>query len=598
MDQHSILLDAVIFLAAAVVAVPLFKRLGLGSVLGYLAAGSIIGPAGFGAVTDYQSILHFAEFGVVLLLFIIGLELNPGRLWSMRRPVFGLGGAQVVITGLILAAFGYVLGLGWPAALAIGWILSFSSTAFALQLLEEKEELSTLHGRLSFAILLFQDIAVIPLLAILPLLGGGEGQESGLSLFEVLRTVAVIALVIIVGRFFVRHYLRMAAQTRSSEVFNAATLLLVIGVALLMDSIGLSMALGSFLAGVLLADSEYRHELEADIEPFKGLLLGLFFIAVGMSVDYRLLLESPLQVAFLVLALVGVKFAVLFVLGRVVGLPAASARNMAFVLPQGGEFAFVLFEAAAGNQLMDHELERLLVVTVCLSMAVTPFLSLFNERLLRRILDNQEEKPYDEIPDEAPAVLIAGFGRFGQIVARVLRLQQIGFTVLERSAAQVEVARKFGSKIYYGDAGRLDLLESAGAARAKLLVLAIDETEAAVRIARLVRSHFPDLKIFARARNRSHTFDLMDAGVHLANRETLFSSLEVGRLTLMELGFSEKDARSTIERFREHDEMILKEQYRLREDEVRLINFSKQAARQLEDTFRADSTPDSGDMRT
>ncbi|MFN7131790.1 MAG: monovalent cation:proton antiporter-2 (CPA2) family protein, partial [Myxococcales bacterium] len=507
-------LQALLFLGATVVAVPLSRRLGLGAVLGYLAAGLVIGPSGLGLVRDVDNVLHFSEFGVVLFLFVIGLELRPERLWEMRKAVFGLGGAQVGLTGAVLALLGLAAGLKPAEALVTGVGLSLSSTAFALQLLAEKNELATEHGQSSFGILLFQDLAVIPLLALLPVLGHRQGAEVPVPLWLALgKVLLVLVLVVVGGRYVLRFVFRFVAATHSQEVFTATALLIVLGTALLVDAVGLSMPLGAFLAGVLLADSEYRHELEADIEPFKGLLLGLFFLAVGMSVKLGLLAQRPLLVVALVLGLVAVKALVLFLIGRRAFGSTEPALSMAVAISQGGEFAFVLFGLAAGFGIMDRATGDLLVLVVGLSMAVTPVLFTVYERAVRPRLTKKESRAFDVAPDGEPPVIIAGFGRVGQVVGRVLRAKGIPFTAMDASAEHIDFIKKFGNKVFYGDASRLDLLRAARADKAKLFVLAIDDVEASLRTAEAVQRHFPHLTIFARARNRQHAYRLLDMGI-------------------------------------------------------------------------------------
>ncbi|AKJ04496.1 glutathione-regulated potassium-efflux system ancillary protein KefC/glutathione-regulated potassium-efflux system protein KefB [Archangium gephyra] len=592
----SILNEVAIFLIAAVIAVPLFKRLGLGSILGYLAAGALIGRSGLKLIREPEHVLHFAEFGVVLFLFIVGLELQPARLWALRRSVFGLGLAQVVLSALVLTGAGMLLGLSMKAALIAGLGLSLSSTAIALQLLGERQQLTARHGRESFAILLFQDLAVIPLLAILPLLserpevaGGGGGQGLLLSLLKV---VAVLAVVVLSGRFLVRPAFRLIASTQLQELFTAATLLVVVGVALLMNFAGISMALGTFLAGVLLADSEYRHELEADIEPFKGLLLGLFFIAVGMSMNLELVTERPLLIAACVVGVMVLKGGVLFWLGRPMGLMLQGRRIMALALAQGGEFGFVLFGAAATAGVMDSALTEQLVVVVSLSMAATPILLALHDRVVERLLRRSVPAEYDHLEDaEQQPVIIAGFGRYGQIIGRVLNMLDIGFTALEVSPEQVDFLRRYGNKIYYGDASRLDLLRAAGAGKAKLFVLAIDDPDASVRTAQLVRANFPGLPVYARARNRAHAYQLLDEGVKILNRETLLSSLEMAGFVLQGLGFDEERARHIMERFRSYDEQLLQKQYAVYQDEEKLLQTAQQAREELRSLFEQDNRP-------
>jgi glutathione-regulated potassium-efflux system ancillary protein KefC/glutathione-regulated potassium-efflux system protein KefB len=585
----SLLAQTAIFLAAAVVAVPLFRRFRLGAVLGYLAAGIAIGPFGLRFVAEVDNVMHLAELGVVLLLFVIGLELQPSRLWVLRKAVFGLGGAQVTVTGAALAGTGLALGLPWQAALVIGLALSMSSTAFVLQVLAERGELTTRHGRSSFAILLFQDLAVIPLLALIPLLGVGEGIPSGgQAWLAALQAVGVIALVVVSGRYLLRPVLHVIAASRIQEIFTAAALLTVIGTSLLVSSVGLSMSLGAFLAGVLLADSEYRHELEANIEPFKGLLLGLFFISVGMSVDLGLLAREPLTIALAVLGLMSVKAAVLFALGRFSGQSAGSSRRLAAALAQGGEFAFVLFAVASEGGIMTASLLHTLVIVVTLSMMLTP-LSLALDDWLARMGTRQAEESFDQIDAGEVPVVIAGFGRVGQIVGRVLRARNIAFTALDKSSEQIETVRRFGSRAYYGDASRLDLLRAARTDKAKVFVLAIDDIEASLRTAETVRKYFPGVRIHARARNRFHAYRLMDLGVDRIVRETFFSSLQIAGDVLREMGLSEWDARDTMATFVRYDQAQLERQHAVYHDETQLIQTTQEAARELQGLFEADN---------
>ncbi len=588
--QTSLLYEAVLFLAAAIITVPLSKKLGVGAVLGYLGAGVLIGPWTFRLIGNVGNIFRFSQLGVVLLLFIIGLELQPSRLWVLRKAIFGQGAAQVMVTGLIIAGGGLMAGLRPVSALVVGLVLSFSSTAFVLQILAEKNQLTTHHGRSAFALLLFQDLAAISLLALVPLLAPSAnvpGQQAGL--LAVAKAVSVVMLMIFVGRLLLRPFFRLAASTGLQEIFTAAALLLVMGTALLMDRIGLSMGLGAFIAGVLVADSEYRHELEADIEPFKGLLLGLFFIAVGMSVNLALIVQRPLTVFGAVLGLMFIKAVVLYVLGRIQGRNHPTALNLALFLSQGGEFAFVLFGAAAGAKVLDKSLVDFLVVVVSLSMAFTPILVVLGERLLRTAPARGAEREYDSINDQNNPVIIAGFGRFGQMIARTLRMKKIPFTALEASFEQVDFVRKFGNKIYFGDASRLDLLRSAHADTARAFVLAIDDVDASVRTAETVKRHYPHLKIYARARNRQHAYRLMDIGVDHIVRETFLSSLELAREVLQGLGLSRAAAESAVQRFRQHDEALLLRQHKIHHDEAQLIASVKQGAEELERLFEQDT---------
>jgi len=579
--------EMAIFLAAAVLAVPLFRRLKLGAVLGYLAAGVILGPV-LRLVSGVDSIMHFAELGVVLLLFVIGLELQPSRLWVLRKSVFGLGGAQVLVTALVLGLAAIALGLTWQSAVVIGFALAMSSTAFVLQVLAERKELTTRHGRSAFAILLFQDLAVIPLLALIPLLAMAPAMEHGTDAWlAALKALAVIAAVIVGGRLVLRRVFDVIARTEIQEIFTAAALLVVIGVSLLMIAVGLSMSLGAFLAGVLLADSEYRHQLEAAIEPFKGLLLGLFFITVGMSVDLSVIGREPLLIVTAVIGMMLAKAAILFAIGKLSGYTTDSARNLAVALSQGGEFAFVLFSLAGSYGIMDAVLVDRLVVVVTLSMALTPVALALNDAVSRGKRTARVEE-FDTIDEGESQVIIAGFGRVGQIVGRILTVKKIPFTALDRSPEQVESVRRFGRKVYYGDASRLDLLRAAKADTARLFVLAIDDVEASILTAETVRRHFPQLTIYARARNRFHAYRLMDLGCELIERETYRSSLHLSEQVLKALGMSEWQAQLTVARFTAHDERTLARQHAVYHDEQQLRQSALEAARELEGLFEQD----------
>ncbi len=585
------LAQTAILLAAAVVAVSLFRFARLSSILGYLAAGLVIGPWGLNLIGDIDRIMQVSEFGIVLLLFIIGLELQPTRLWVMRRVVFGLGAAQVTLCAVLLGAWAWALGEPPVAAAVIGFGLSLSSTPLVLQVLAERGQLKTQYGRAAFGILLFQDLAVLPALALLPLLAPPPGtqQAGGPWWMGLLKLLAVIAVVIGGGRLALRPALRIVARVRVGEVFTAAALLTVIATALLANLVGLSMALGAFLAGVLLADSEFRHELEADLEPFKGLLLGLFFVSVGMSANLGLLKSEPVTVLELTAAFLSVKIVAVTFLGRLARQRGDSARRLGFALPAGGEFAFVLFTLAARQRILDAATADLLVLAVTLSMMLGPLLLIAHESLTRRWLAPPQQ-PYDAIEDHEVPVIIAGFGRFGQIVARVLRVKGLPFTALDSSQTHVDFVRRFGNKVYYGDASRLDLLRAAGAESARILVLAIDDVDASTRTAVLVREQFPGLKIYARARNRQHAFALMDAGVSAVIRDTYASSLEMAASVLEALGETPAVAREAVRRFRAHDEATLAAQYEVREDETKFLATTREAAKQLEKLFEADRT--------
>jgi glutathione-regulated potassium-efflux system ancillary protein KefC/glutathione-regulated potassium-efflux system protein KefB len=584
----SVIAQIAVFLGATVLAIPLFRRLRLSSILGYLAAGVVIGPWGLRIIQDAEGVLHTAELGVVLLLFVIGLELQPSRLRAMRKAVFGLGLAQVLVTTAVFTAIALALGLPSSAALVTAFALSLSSTPLVLQLLAERQQLNTHHGRSSFAILLFQDIAVMPMLAILPLLGGGH-QDVSTALLSALKGLAVLAALVFGGRYVLRPVLRVVAETKVNEAFTAAALFVVLGTALLVDAVGMSMALGAFVAGLLLADSEYRHELEADIEPFKGLLLGLFFMSVGMTANLGLLLEQPGRIALLVTGLLAVKSVLLWALARLTRHSPESARGMAFALPQAGEFGFVLFALAVTYRVMDPELAEMLVIVVTISMIVSPLLMSLHTTVIEPRLTRSQAREFDRVDSQDSRVIVAGFGRVGQIVGRVLRMRRIPFTALESSVAQVDVVRRFGTKVYYGDASRLEVLQAAGAARAEVFVLAVEDVEASVRTAELVRRHFPHLKIMARARNRQHAIRLMDLGVRYLIRETYLSSLDLAQHTLEALGLTHNDAVESIRRFDVHDRKQLHVQREIRDDEQKLIQSTQQAARELEQLFESDT---------
>ena len=578
---------ATIFLFSAVVLVPLFQRFKLGAVLGYLAAGMLLGPWGFGVVPDAEKTLGFAEFGVALLLFLVGLELEPARLLSMRKLVFGLGTAQVGLTALVVAPIAVALGLSWHTAVVVAFAVAMSSTALVLTSLAERGQMQAEHGRAAFAVLLFQDIAVIPLLALLPLLAFASMQDA-VSWTVAVKAVAAIAAFIVVGRLAIRPVLKYVARHSSPEVFTAAALLLVVGSAVLMERLGVSITLGAFLAGLLLADSEFRHELEADIEPFKGLLLGLFFMTVGMSANLTLAREIPLLLLGLALGLMAVKFAVVYGIARAARIPGDESQRLAVALAQGGEFAFVLFGAAAGIGIFDGRTQELLVLVVTVSMILAAPMMALHERLLAVWCAREITEDYDTIDSPPAPVIIAGFGRFGQIVSRVLRMADIPFTALDASYAQVDFVRRFGNRIFYGDASRLELLHAAHAADAKLFVLAIDDVEASVKTASMVRKHFPHLEIVARARNRVHYFRLRDLGVTRIFRETFPASLEAAEESLLGLGFEPAAAKHAVAIFKQHDEDQLVAQYAVHHDEAQLVQTARQAADQLRELFEAD----------
>ncbi len=586
----SLLTQVALFLAATVIAVPLFRRFRLSAVLAYLASGMLIGPYGLRLVADVESILHFAEFGVVLLLFVIGLELQPSRLLALRRVVFGLGAAQVLATTVVLAALGLLLGLPLQAALIAGFGLSLSSTPMVLQLLGERHELKSRHGRAAFGVLLFQDLAVLPALAVLPVLGVAAVAGENVARLNPLLGLGAVALIVVAGRYALRPILRIVANTGIPDVFTAAALLLVIATALLVNAAGLSMALGAFIAGVLLADSEYRHELEADLEPFKGLLLGLFFIAVGMSVNLGLVIAVPGQVIALTAGLMVAKGLVLYALGRFASRPLQSqAKSLALVMLAGGEFAFVLFPIAVDAGLIERDLSELLVLAVTLSMLLSPLLLIADDRWFRPAV----APSYDEMVPDDHRVVIAGFGRFGQIVARILRARGIPFTALDANQTQVDFVRRFGNRIFYGDAARPEMLRAAQLDKAEVLVIAVDDEDASVKIAEFARHQYPNLKVFARVRNRQHAFRLMELDVPYVMRETYLSSLDMAEQVLEWLGDERAAARRSVALFRAHDEATLQEQYEIRGDEDKFLTTTRASAAQLEALFEADRRDDS-----
>lgn len=591
MEQHDFLVALVVFLVAAVVAVPVARRFGLGAVLGYLLAGVAIGPWALRLVTNVESILHFSEFGVVLMMFVIGLELEPKKLWALRRVIFGYGGAQMAACAILLGGVAALVGASWQVALVAGLGLALSSTAIALATLTERNLFGTPAGAASFGILLFQDIAAIPMIALLPLLaaGGADAGASGAGgWLGAAKAVGVIGAVVVGGRYLVRPALRFIARTDMREMFTAFALLLVVGIALMMDAVGLSMALGTFLAGVLLADSEYRHALEADLEPFKGLLLGLFFMAVGMSIDFGVLMRAPVQVAALVVGFVLLKTLVLALLAPRFGIARGQWLLFALLISQGGEFAFVVFGVAGGAGLLPARTEALLVLVVALSMVATPLLLLAFDRLVAPRLARLARRPDDVIAPQDNPVLIAGFGRFGQIIGRLLYAQGIGVTVLDHDPDQIEFLRQYDFKVFYGDATRMDLLESAGAERARILVVAIDGMEDSLALIDSVRARFPHLQIYARARHVSHVYQLKDRGVHLFEREVFEGSLLLGRRVLEGLGYDPVQARSVALRFRRHNIAAIERFYPHYTDQKKLVSLARQARDELEEMFRQD----------
>lgn len=581
--------EAALFLAAAVLFVPLFKWAKMGAVLGYLAAGLVIGPSGLGLAQDADAVLHISEFGVILLLFVIGLELQPARLWRLRREVFGFGGAQVLLTTLLFALAAHAFTLDWTTAVIVAFSLSMSSTALVLQLLGERHELTAHHGRVAFAVLLFQDLAVIPFLALVPLLAPQTGSESA-DWRMVLAALAAIAAVVIIGRYLLRPLLRALASTAVPEVFTAAALLLVISVSLLMQAVGLTASLGAFLAGVLLADSEYRHELQADLEPFKGLLLGLFFIAVGMGAKLGLLLEQPLLILGIAITILTLKTAALYVIARASGQQHGSALRLGVALSQGGEFAFVLFGVVGAAGLLDLETREVLTVAVTLSMIATaPLYAALSTWLRGR--EATVPPPFDEINVAQTPVVIAGFGPFGQIIGRILRLKKIPFSVLDKNAGHVDFVRGFGNAVFYSDATRAEVLRAAHAGHAKLFIVAIADEAENLKVAAAVRKHAPGVRVMAVARTRQHAIQLMSLGLKPEDliRRSYFSSLEMTRRVLMALDFSPLAATNTVTLFREKDEDFLLRQQASLPDAAALRASVEQYTEELEQLFQADA---------
>ena len=578
-----------IYLTAAVLAVPIAKALGLGAIIGYLGAGIAMGPWGFGLVNNVEDILHFAEFGVVLMLFVIGLELQPKRLWELRRPIFGWGLAQMAVCTGILFAAAWAFGFSWRVSLIAGMGLALSSTAISLQVMAERNLMRTPSGQAAFSILLFQDVAAIPILALIPILGAykaaGATQSDGQLWITILKTVGTIGGVIIGGRLLLQPVLRWIARSKMPEIFTATSLLLVVAIAMLMTQVGLSMALGAFLAGVLLADSEYRSELETNIEPFKGLLLGLFFMAVGMSIDFGVILKSPWAMAAMVVGFIALKALMIFGLAKFMDLPWRERPVFTLMLAQGGEFAFVVFQTAAQYKVFRPNISSMLVAAVALSMLLGPLLLVVLDKLLLRrsaCVTDDEGKSAQEIsePQESP-IIIAGFGRYGQIVARVLLAQGQHPTILDHRVEMLEAAQTYGYRVFYGDATRMDLLRIAGAASARVLVIAVDSAEQSVTIATQVRKHFPNLKVVARARDLDHWFRLRDAGVEHADREVFESSLHTAQSALELIGETPAEAQRITQRFREHNINLAELMYPHYKDQNQLIAVSKQGRQQL-----------------
>lgn len=585
--MNSFINQALFFIASAVILVPIFHKLGLGSILGYLVAGIIVGPYGLSLIHETEMLKHFAELGVILLLFIIGLEIQPTKLWSMRRGLFGLGNLQIFLCSLIFMAIAKYFGVSTIPAAVIGFGLSLSSTAFALQTLEDKSQLGTEYGQSSFSVLLMQDLIAIPALAIIPTLSQ-NASATGLSLNTLAMFIVIILGLVLVSRFLIRPAFRIISATRIRELFTAITLVIVLGVASLMLSIGLSAALGTFIAGVLLADSEYRHELEADLGPFKNLLMGLFFIGVGMSVNLDLITSQPLLIIALSLGYILLKMFLVYVSGRIFKLSKTNSKLMALTVGQGGEFAFVIFGIALTYQMADPDVLAILTVVISISMALSPILLLLNDKYEAVVCKEKAKPTYDQIQNESPEVIIAGFGRFGQIFARILRTQNIPFTAIDRDPNQIDLVRKFGNKVYYGDASRLDIMEAAGVAKAKYFVLALDDVSDSVKAAQTIKEHFPHIKIYARSRNRGHSFDLMDLGVTHIKREMFDSSLNFTSDLLKDMGMAPEKVDNIIRKFAKHDLDFIEVQHKVRNDEKMFMSAYNQAQAQLAEVLSQD----------
>ena len=586
MEHTSWLTGTLVYLAAAVLAVPLAKFLGLGSIIGYLAAGILIGPGVLKLVTNPQDMLHFSEFGVVLMLFLVGLELEPHRLWSLRKPIFGWGSVQLFGSAALMLAVAVLAGLDWRIALVASLGLAMSSTAIGLGVLNERSLMQTGSGQSVLSVSLLQDVAAIPILALLPLLATSQAHAEGGGWIAAAKALAVIAIIVLGGRLLIRPALRWIANSKTPEIFTAASLLLVVATAALMQLVGLSMALGAFLAGVLLAESEYRRELETDIEPFKGLLLGLFFISVGMSIDFAVVVAQPFLIAATVFGFLLLKAFVLWGMGRLMPLPKPERPVFIILLAQGGEFGFVVFQTAAQAGVIDAKVSSFLVAAVAISMLVTPLLLLVADKWLIPLLAGQGRKNLPEIAEpQNESVIIAGFGRYGQVVGRMLYANGIHPTVLDTDADQIEAMRRFDWRVFYGDATRLDLMRTAGAATAKVLVLAIDDVEQSVEVAKMVRENFPDLVIVARARNVQHYFELLELGVTMIERETLDSALMSARSVLEQLGWERHQARTLALRFRRHNIEQLLKMAPHRKDRDKLLAAAKLGRQQLEEQF-------------
>ncbi len=599
MHLSDFLIGAFVYLAAAVIAAPLAARLGLGSVLGYLAAGVLIGPAVLGLVgQEGEDVMHFAEFGVIVMLLLVGLELQPSKLMELRKPILGLGGLQVLGTTAALGLAAYSFGVDWRAALAAGLILAMSSTAIVLQSMNERGLMKTTAGQNVFSVLLFQDIAVIPVLALLPLLATSRAatqDEASLiaslpAWAQTLAVLAAVATIVLAGRYLMRPLFRFIATSGIREIFVAFALLIVVSITLLMQFVGLSAALGTFLAGVVLAESEYRHELEMDLDPFKGLLLAVFFMAVGAGIDFNLILAQPVQLGGLVVGFVILKLLVLYCVARLMQMKHENASLFSFSLAQGGEFAFVLISFSLGLGLLSVTQAGLLVAMVALSMTLGPPLMIIEEKFIQPLFSRKSTpREADEITESA-TVIIAGHGRFGMTVGRILQARGIKSVVLDHDAEQIDVLRKFGFKVFYGDASRTDLLEAAGANSAKILVVAVDEREKILEIAATARKHFPHLQVFARAFDRVHAYDLINSGIRNVYREVFSSSVDMGEEILVALGQHPFEAHRAAKAFKKFDERIMREMAKHVGDVDKMVDTARQNRTELSRVLTSDRT--------
>jgi glutathione-regulated potassium-efflux system ancillary protein KefC len=580
------LTGSLVYLAAAVLAVPFARFLGLGSIIGYLGAGILIGPWGLKLVTRPEDMLQIAEFGVVLMLFLVGLELEPQRLWSLRKPIFGWGSVQLFGSTLLLALAALAFGIDWRLAVVAALGLAMSSTAIGLGVLAERNVMATTSGESILSVSLLQDIAAIPIIALVPFLAVGGADSGGGDWLRILKAIGTIVVIILGGRLLLRPALRWVANSETPEIFTAASLLLVVATAALMNAVGLSMALGAFLAGVLLAESEYRRELETDIEPFKGLLLGLFFMAVGMNIDFAVIVAQPLLVAATVVGFLLLKAALLWAMARTMPIPQLERPVFLILLAQGGEFGFVVFQTAAQAGVVAAPVSSFLIAAVAISMLLTPLLLVVTDRWWLPFLNDGRRRDVEELkePQQEP-VIVAGFGRYGQIVGRMLFANGIQPTVLDHDAEQIEVMRRFGWRVFYGDATRLDLMRTAGADKARVIVVAIDDIEQSVDCVKMIRANFPNAAIVARARNVQHYYELYELGVRSIERETLDSALMSARSALELLGWQPHQARNLALRFRRHNVAQLAAVAPHRQDEARLIAAAKQGRQQLEELF-------------